>query len=143
MTTNAKQDRGQHDQAPGTVSAGQGIHVVAKPIGPACNLDCEYCFYLEKQALFPAGGQYWMPDRVLGAFIASYISSQPTPVVDFVWQGGKPTLLEIDFFKQVVELQKTFTRKLPRGLLSRRSMAVSSSQSTKIGSVAMWARSLS
>ena len=88
----------------------QGLHVVAKPIGPACNLDCEYCFYLEKQALFPAGEQYRMTDRVLSAFIAGYISSQPTPVVEFVWQGGEPTLLGIDFFKRVVELQKPFAK---------------------------------
>jgi len=88
----------------------QGLHVVAKPIGPVCNLDCEYCFYLEKQALFPAGEQYRMTDRVLGAFIAGYISSQPTPVVEFVWQGGEPTLLGIDFFKRVVELQKPFAK---------------------------------
>ncbi|MBP1729773.1 MAG: anaerobic sulfatase maturase [Deltaproteobacteria bacterium] len=87
---------------------GQGIHVVAKPIGPACNLNCEYCFYLEKQALFAPGEQYRMPDNVLAAFITSYITSQPTPVVEFVWQGGEPTLLGIDFFKRVVELQKPF-----------------------------------
>ena len=87
-----------------------GLHVVAKPIGPACNLDCEYCFYIEKQALFGAGGQYRMPDRILSAFIASYISSQPTPVVEFVWQGGEPTLLGINFLKKVVELQKPFTK---------------------------------
>ena len=116
---------------------------MAKPIGPVCNLSCQYCFYLEKQSLLSPGEQYRMSDSILSALITNYIASQPTPVVDFVWQGGKPTLLEIDFFKQVVELQKAFTRKLPRGLLSRRSMAVSSSQSTKIGSVAMWARSLS
>jgi uncharacterized protein len=90
------------------MGGGQGIHVVAKPIGPACNLNCEYCFYLEKQALFPAGEQYRMPDRVLNAFIAAYISSQPTPVVEFVWQGGEPTLLGIDFFRRVIELQKPF-----------------------------------
>jgi len=36
----------------------QGIHVVAKPIGPVCNLNCEYCFYLEEQSLFPAGENY-------------------------------------------------------------------------------------
>ncbi len=88
----------------------QGIHVVAKPIGPACNLNCEYCFYLEKQALFPAGEQYRMTDKVLSAFIAGYISSQPTPVVEFVWQGGEPTMLGIDFFKRVVELQKPFAK---------------------------------
>jgi len=87
-----------------------GIHVVAKPSGPACNLACEYCFYLEKQALFEPGEQYRMPDHVLSAFIAKYISSQPTPVIEFVWQGGEPTLLGIDFFKRVVDLQKSFTK---------------------------------
>jgi uncharacterized protein len=86
----------------------QGIHVVAKPIGPACNLNCEYCFYLEKQALFGAGEQYRMSDKVLSAFITNYVSSQPTPVVEFVWQGGEPTLVGLDFFKRVVELQKSF-----------------------------------
>jgi uncharacterized protein len=86
----------------------QGIHVVAKPIGPACNLNCEYCFYLEKQALFDPGEQYRMSDEVLAAFITNYITSQPTPVVEFVWQGGEPTLLGIDFFRRVVELQKPF-----------------------------------
>ncbi|MGE5893830.1 MAG: anaerobic sulfatase maturase, partial [bacterium] len=84
------------------------IHVVAKPIGPACNLDCEYCFYLEKQALFGPGEQYRMSDKVLSAFITNYMASQPTPVVEFVWQGGEPTLLGVDFFKRVVEIQKQF-----------------------------------
>jgi len=86
-----------------------GIHVVAKPIGPACNLNCEYCFYLEKQALFGPDEKYRMSDDVLRAYIANYISSQSTPLVEFVWQGGEPTLLGIDFFKRVVELQKLFS----------------------------------
>jgi uncharacterized protein len=90
--------------------APQGLHIVAKPIGPACNLDCEYCFYLEKRALFPAGEQYRMTDQVISAFIAGYISSQPAPVVEFVWQGGEPTLLGIDFFKRVIALQKPFAK---------------------------------
>ena len=91
-----------------TFSEPQGIHVVAKPIGPLCNLNCEYCFYLEKQALFAQDEKYRMPDDVLRAFIANYITSQPTPIVEFVWQGGEPTLLGIDFFKRVIELQKQF-----------------------------------
>lgn len=90
------------------VSERQGIHVVAKPIGPVCNLNCEYCFYLEKQALFATNENYRMSDKVLSAFITNYITSQPTPVVEFVWQGGEPTLLGIDFFKRVIELQKPF-----------------------------------
>ena len=97
------------DQRKGTIA--QGIHVVAKPIGPVCNLNCEYCFYLEKQALFGPGEQYRMSDDVLSAFITNYITSQPTPVVEFVWQGGEPTLLGVDFFKRVVDLQKPFAKK--------------------------------
>ena len=89
---------------------GQGIHIVAKPIGPTCNLNCEYCFYLEKQALFGAGDRRRMSDKGLSAFIANYITSQPTPVVEFVWQGGEPTLLEIDFFQRVVDLQRPFIK---------------------------------
>jgi uncharacterized protein len=88
----------------------QGIHVVAKPIGPICNLNCEYCFYLEKQAMFETGEKYRMSDKVLSRFITNYIESQPTPVVEFVWQGGEPTLLGIDFFKRVIGLQGPFAR---------------------------------
>ncbi len=86
----------------------EGLHVVAKPTGPLCNLNCEYCFYSEKKALFAPDERYRMSDQVLRAFIAGYISSQPTPVVEFVWQGGEPTLLGIDFFKRIIELQKPF-----------------------------------
>jgi len=109
MLRNTTQERGQRGQAPGAVSVGQGIHVVAKPTGPLCNLNCEYCFYLEKQALFAPDEKYRMADEVLSAFITNYITSQPTPVVEFVWQGGEPTLLGIDFFKKVIELQKHFS----------------------------------
>ena len=87
-----------------------GLHVLAKPCGPACNLNCEYCFYLEKQALFHSGKKFRMTDNVLGAFIKNYITSQPTPVVEFVWQGGEPTLLGMEFFRRVVELQKPYAR---------------------------------
>jgi uncharacterized protein len=88
---------------------GHGIHVVAKPTGPLCNLNCEYCFYLEKKALFGPDEKYRMSYEVLSAFVANYISSQPTPEVAFVWQGGEPTLLGVNFFKKVVELQRQFS----------------------------------
>jgi uncharacterized protein len=97
----------QNAQHSGSV---QGIHDVAKPIGPLCNLNCEYCFYLEKQALYGAREKYRMSDEVLSRFIVNYIKSQLTPVVEFVWQGGEPTLLGMDFFKRVIDLQKPFTR---------------------------------
>jgi uncharacterized protein len=91
-----------------TICEAQGIHVVSKPTGPVCNLNCEYCFYLEKQALFSPNEKYRMSDDILSAFITNYITSQPTPIVEFVWQGGEPTLLGVDFFKRVIELQKQF-----------------------------------
>jgi uncharacterized protein len=86
----------------------QGIHIVAKPIGPKCNLNCEYCFYLEKLALFRKGKDFVMSDEVLQAYITKYITLQPTPVAGFVWQGGEPTLLGLDFYRRVVELQRPF-----------------------------------
>ena len=88
----------------------QGIHVVAKPVGPLCNLHCEYCFYLEKKALFGSDANYRLSDDVLSAFITNYITTQPTPVVEFVWQGGEPTLAGIEFFQRVIKLQKPFSR---------------------------------
>jgi uncharacterized protein len=89
----------------------QGIHVVAKPIGPVCNLDCDYCFYLEKEALFGADEKYRMSEKVLSAFVKNYITFQPTPIVEFVWQGGEPTLLGLDFFERAIELQKPFVKR--------------------------------
>ena len=100
MTGRQKSSRSDH--------VTQGIHVVAKPIGPVCNLDCSYCFYLEKQVLYGSGEACRMPDEVLSTFIRRYVEAQPTPVVEFVWQGGEPTLLGIDFFKRVIELQRPF-----------------------------------
>jgi len=100
MTGRQKSSRSDH--------VTQGIHVVAKPIGPVCNLDCSYCFYLEKQVLYGSGEACRMPDEVLSTFIRKYVEAQPTPVVEFVWQGGEPTLLGIDFFKRVIELQRPF-----------------------------------
>jgi uncharacterized protein len=81
---------------------------MAKPIGPKCNLNCDYCFYLEKEALFPKEDNCRMSDEVLRAYINKYIESKNTPEVEFVWQGGEPMLLGLDFFKKVVELQRPF-----------------------------------
>ena len=85
-----------------------GIHVLAKPIGPVCDIKCDYCFYLEKRALFGSTEQYRMSEEVLRAYIAQYIEAQPTPVVEFVWHGGEPTLLGVDFFRRVVALQQPY-----------------------------------
>ena len=83
-----------------------GMHVLAKPIGSVCDIACDYCFYLEKRALFDADKRYRMSDEVLKAYVDGYVAAQPGPVVEFVWHGGEPTLMGLDFFRKVVELQK-------------------------------------
>ena len=85
--------------------SGGGFHVIAKPVGPACNLDCRYCFYREKQAFYPGAGSRGMSERVLDTFVRDHIAAQDAPVVQFAWQGGEPTLLGVPFFRRVVELQ--------------------------------------
>jgi len=84
------------------------FHLMAKPTGPLCNLNCEYCYYLEKKNLYTGLGNYKMSDDVLEEYIRQYIGSQHIPVVNFVWQGGEPCLLGIDFFKNVIELQHKY-----------------------------------
>jgi uncharacterized protein len=78
---------------------------MVKPIGPLCNLDCSYCFYLEKEALHPTNERWRMSDGVLENFIRSYIESQPANEVTFAWQGGEPTLCGVDFFRRAMEMQ--------------------------------------
>ena len=84
------------------------FHVIVKPIGPLCNLDCKYCFYLEKQKLYPSTRTWAMSEAVLESFIRHYLESQDVPAIGFAWQGGEPTLLGVDFFRRVVELQQKY-----------------------------------
>lgn len=87
-------------------TAPRPFHVMTKPIGPICNLDCTYCFYLEKEKLYPDQRKWAMSDEVLESYIAQYIRAQPTEQVSFAWQGGEPTLLGVNYFRKVIELQK-------------------------------------
>ena len=82
------------------------FHIMAKPIGPICNLDCTYCYYLEKEKLFPKGENFKMTPEVMETYIQQYIASQNTLEVTFAWQGGEPTLLGLEYFKKIVYFQK-------------------------------------
>jgi uncharacterized protein len=86
----------------------RNFHILTKPIGPICNLDCKYCFYLEKEKLYPDEKSWRMSDEVLEEYIRQYISSQPTSEIFFAWQGGEPTLLGVHFFRKAVAQQKKF-----------------------------------
>ncbi|MDO8696833.1 MAG: radical SAM protein, partial [Pseudomonas sp.] len=86
----------------------QGLHLMAKPVGPICNLDCDYCFYLEKEDMYPPREKFRMSDEVLRAYVQGYIAAQSTPEVEFTWQGGEPTLLGVEFFQRAVRYQREY-----------------------------------
>jgi len=94
------------DSAPATLP--QSFHIMTKPIGPICNLDCKYCFYLEKEKMYPETRNFRMSDEVLEAYVKQYIEQQTAPEIIFAWQGGEPTLMGLPFFKRAVELQKKY-----------------------------------
>lgn len=90
------------------------FHLMSKPIGPICNIACDYCFYLKKEEVFGDKGRsgYTMSDEVLEAYVREYIAAQPagTTEVTFAWQGGEPTLLSTAFFERAVAYQRRYAR---------------------------------
>ena len=83
------------------------FHLLAKPTGAVCNLDCAYCFFLSKEMLYP-GSRFRMADDLLELYIRQLIESHRTPEVTIAWQGGEPTLMGLDFFRRSVELAKRY-----------------------------------
>jgi uncharacterized protein len=84
------------------------FNVMLKPFGPICNLNCTYCYYLEKKNLYQDTSNFKMKDEVLEVFVKEYIESQNIPVITFVWQGGEPTLLGLEYYKKALEIQNRF-----------------------------------
>jgi len=90
----------------------RSFSVMVKTAGPVCNLDCDYCYYLEKDALYPGKkfnlSSFRMNEEVLEKFIRDFIHSQPQQTIEFVWHGGEPTLLGIEYFRKAITLQKKY-----------------------------------
>lgn len=92
------------------------FNIMAKPIGPRCNIDCSYCYYLEKEKLYPAEKKFRMADDVLESYVRQMINASleaGMQEVSFAWQGGEPTMLGVDYFRKIVALQKRFA---PQGV---------------------------
>ncbi|TCV30535.1 anaerobic sulfatase-maturating enzyme [Vibrio crassostreae] len=91
----------------------KNMHVMAKPIGAKCNLDCQYCYYLSKEELLAdrLGACEQMNEESLEAYIKQYFAAHNAPQVNFSWQGGEPTMLGLDYFRTVVRLQKKYCPK--------------------------------
>jgi uncharacterized protein len=85
------------------------FHLLAKPTGATCNLACAYCFFLDKELLYP-GSHFRMSDEVLEAYIRQLIEAHQIPQVTVAWQGGEPTLMGLDFYRRAIELQKKYAR---------------------------------
>jgi uncharacterized protein len=85
------------------------FHLMVKPGGAICNLDCSYCYFLSKELLYP-GSRFRMADDMLEAYTKQYIAAQRAPEVTFAWQGGEPTLLGLPFFRRALELQTRYRR---------------------------------
>lgn len=86
------------------------FHVMAKPTGAICNLDCEYCFFLTKEELYP-GSDFRMHDDVLRAYLTQLLAAHAgASEVVVAWQGGEPTLMGLPFFEQVIALERELAR---------------------------------
>ncbi len=85
------------------------FHLLAKPTGAVCNLDCKYCFFLSKEMLYP-GSRFRMADELLETYIRQLLESQQIPEVTIAWQGGEPTLMGLDFFKRSIELVEKYKK---------------------------------
>ena len=85
------------------------FHLLAKPSGSTCNIDCTYCFFLSKEALYP-NEKHRMSEATLDAYIRQLLESHRTPEVTVAWQGGEPTLMKLEFFEHAVELVEKYRR---------------------------------
>jgi uncharacterized protein len=94
------------EDGPVTVQQQRGFHVLAKPTGAVCNLDCTYCFFLSKEALYPES-DFRMKDDLLETYIRQLLAAQPERV-QVAWQGGEPTLMGLPFFERVVGLVEKY-----------------------------------
>jgi uncharacterized protein len=86
-----------------------GYHVLAKPTGAICNLDCTYCFFLSKEALYP-GSRFRMSEETHEQYIRQLLESHQVPTVTVAWQGGEPTLMGLEFFRHTLELIERYRR---------------------------------
>jgi uncharacterized protein len=88
------------------VQLSREFQIFAKPTGALCNLDCQYCYYLKKEILYPESNSFRMPDDLLEDYIVQQIAITPGREILFSWHGGEPTILGLDYFRRIVELQR-------------------------------------
>ncbi len=95
---------------PAQPGASRSYHAMVKPVGAICNIDCTYCYYLHKKELLGSDSEFRISDEILETHIRQYIQGQDREEVVFSWQGGEPTLLGLEFFRKVVELEQKYKK---------------------------------
>jgi uncharacterized protein len=86
------------------------FHLMAKPTGAICNLDCEYCFFLSKEMLYP-GSRFRMAEQLQETYIAQLLEAHAhAPEVVVAWQGGEPTIMGLEFFRRSIEIERACAR---------------------------------
>jgi uncharacterized protein len=85
------------------------FHIMTKPRGAICNLDCKYCYFLSKERLYP-DSDFRMSDNLLEEYIRQYIEAQTASEVTFAWQGGEPLLMGLEFYQQAISYQQKYAR---------------------------------
>jgi serine-type anaerobic sulfatase-maturating enzyme len=85
------------------------FHLLVKPTGAVCNLDCHYCFFLSKEVLYP-NSHFRMTDGLLKIYIRQMLDAQSTPEISLNWQGGEPTLMGLDFFQRSVDYAEKYKK---------------------------------
>jgi uncharacterized protein len=100
------------------------FHVMTKPRGAICNLDCKYCYFLSKERLYP-DSSFRMSDNLLEAYTRQYIEAQSAPEITFAWQGGEPTLMGLDFYRLAISYQQKYRKPNTRILNTLQTNAVS------------------
>ena len=86
------------------------LYVMLKPAGSLCNLACDYCYYLEKQKLYPQDKRKVISDELLEEFTKQFIEAQTMPQVLFTWHGGETLMRPVSFYKRVLQLQQRYAR---------------------------------
>src|SRR5512143_477922 len=86
------------------------FHLLAKPTGAVCNLDCKYCFFLSKEMLYP-GSRFRMANDLLETYIRQLLEAhRQVPEVNISWQGGEPTLMGLDFFELSIKYAEKYKK---------------------------------
>ena len=80
---------------------------MVKPIGSACNLDCNYCYYRDKSEIYN-NRMPCMSEQLLEEYIKQYLQGVSQERVSFCWHGGEPLMAGLPFYRKAMELQKKY-----------------------------------